>query len=282
MGLPLEAMAEGMTDRKFTRFNPVTFNPEAGEITTVEWNFEYDQVASVKIFRDDNSLVRTLYDNKSYPGGYVTNSEVWDGRDDSGRIVPPGMYRIKIVPLDDQWSMYPSEASVWVSNSAATDIAIEPNLNSSIFRVYGSAEENTEKVEVFLNGALQGEAQLNGTMWEMYVFLPSYTNVNITALKTNMIPQVPEEGEGEEEPPALSEEPGEGEVSEPILIPEETELGPIKVLNYIVRPYDEFNQIADYYYGDGQQYGRIVNDNSLPYPYVVDLGSNLLTRGKYL
>ncbi len=72
----------------------VAFDPEANE--RISWRFHMSSAArvTVSIYDARNVLVRTLDDKRAFPEG--DQRIEWDGRDDSGRLAPPGYYLLTI------------------------------------------------------------------------------------------------------------------------------------------------------------------------------------------
>jgi hypothetical protein len=64
---------------------PNPFNP----LCTIRYEMAWAGVVSLRVFDLRGSLVRTLVDAWREPGVY---SEVWDGRGDDGKELPPGVY----------------------------------------------------------------------------------------------------------------------------------------------------------------------------------------------
>jgi hypothetical protein len=72
---------------------PNPFNP----FTTIAFDLAVPGRVTVKIYGIDGRLVTTLVDESYAPGRY---SEVWNGRDDSGRTVASGTYVARMVAPD--------------------------------------------------------------------------------------------------------------------------------------------------------------------------------------
>jgi flagellar hook assembly protein FlgD len=78
-----------------TKFDPKRFNPELGESTELTYKLsEPAEKLSITIYRRCTP-VRHLVVDEQRPAG--ANSELWDGRDDNGTILPSGVYKVKIV-----------------------------------------------------------------------------------------------------------------------------------------------------------------------------------------
>jgi hypothetical protein len=66
----------GYTDARL-----VYYLPDAGDITII-------------VYDRDGNLVRTVGENLRRPGGSHRGKDSWDGRDDDGELVTPGLYVI--------------------------------------------------------------------------------------------------------------------------------------------------------------------------------------------
>jgi hypothetical protein len=64
---------------------PNPFNPR----TTIKYGLAGEGIVTLRIYSVEGELVRTLVDTKQPAGHYAL---VWDGRGDSGREVPGGVY----------------------------------------------------------------------------------------------------------------------------------------------------------------------------------------------
>lgn len=60
----------------------------------LSFRLEDGQVVDATIVDEDEEPVRTLLDGERRPGGRVELE--WDGRDEQGRVVPPGEYRLRL------------------------------------------------------------------------------------------------------------------------------------------------------------------------------------------
>lgn len=79
----------------YPRVTPPAFAPASGQTTTISYSMPAACYSRVEIVRDSDvtpgiTLVRTLRNWASRPAG--TETLVWDGRDDSGAVVPQGSY----------------------------------------------------------------------------------------------------------------------------------------------------------------------------------------------
>jgi len=89
--------SEAFTIRKVGVF-PKTFSPEKEESITIRWMQSQKGKTTVEIHTENGERVRHL--ESIYPAGEHT--VVWDGRDDTERIVPAGVYLYVIQSQDDQ------------------------------------------------------------------------------------------------------------------------------------------------------------------------------------
>jgi len=87
VSIPSGSQAPRVLTLGFGRPNP--FNPEA----TFPVTLDRDGVFSLRVYRVDGVLVRTLHDGPSPAGVYALR---WDGRDASGRLLPGGVYLIEL------------------------------------------------------------------------------------------------------------------------------------------------------------------------------------------
>jgi len=72
---------------------PNPFNPA----TQIGYGVPVDGQVEIAIYNVVGQKIRTLVDGKRHAGRYVVR---WDGRDDSGRVVPGGIYVCKMVAGD--------------------------------------------------------------------------------------------------------------------------------------------------------------------------------------
>ncbi len=60
-------------------------------------NLTVERTLKVQVFDLTGKLIKTIYDGPSKAFAYISsNSFVWDGRDDSGKVVRPGVYLLRI------------------------------------------------------------------------------------------------------------------------------------------------------------------------------------------
>lgn len=73
-------------------------NPSKGEKCTISYNLSQPSPVTIKIYDENEQLVRTLLNNKKRKAGL--NKENWDGKDDRGTILPSEAYSF-IIEGDD-------------------------------------------------------------------------------------------------------------------------------------------------------------------------------------
>jgi len=78
--------------------SPSSFNPITGKTTTLNYTLSESCYVTVKIYNSTRALKRTLLNGVLQTSG--PRSIVWNGKDSSGNIVPPGTYTIKIYVSD--------------------------------------------------------------------------------------------------------------------------------------------------------------------------------------
>lgn len=71
---------------------PSRLESHSGRSVDLRWNFAEEGQAAIKVYDDQGRLVRTVWQGHAEPGRY-TNS--WNGKDDDGRLVEPGRYRLQ-------------------------------------------------------------------------------------------------------------------------------------------------------------------------------------------
>jgi len=147
------------SEEKYIRAIPKLFNPSAGEEITIEWIFQIDHDTIIKIYRNniDDNDENLVYESNCYShGDYTPNYWTWDGRGNDGEIVPPGRYIIIFIP-NDEFRDFPLKTAFGVGTTAAVDMEIDPNMGgNNEFRVHGSIEENTSKIELFFDNTSKG------------------------------------------------------------------------------------------------------------------------------
>lgn len=67
-----------------------TFDPSLGQATQILYELNTDASLSIKIYNEENALVKNLVTNE--PKAIGAHSETWDGKDNSGSILPNGCY----------------------------------------------------------------------------------------------------------------------------------------------------------------------------------------------
>jgi len=255
------------TPTKYIKFEPSVYDPTSGDDVKILWNFQLQHTASIKIKNSRGELVRTLVGARTYPGGYVQNSETWDGTDDSGSIVPDGVYEVVVRPLPGQpdYSMYPSISSLIVSSNPTGGINIAPNLEGEgpygdetkdTFVVYGPLdEENIVEVRVNVDGDIR-VANLSGSTWTLDIQLREFDRVKISAKKYV-----------EEERSRLTPDGGTEIYYE---IEERNISGELDLLKYIVTPQANLDNIARHFYGDSTKSRKIADDNGISDIYALE------------
>jgi flagellar hook assembly protein FlgD len=86
-----------------------TLNPYVGETVVIYYKLESQANLTLNIYNDNNTLVRTMVTNELRESGFQT--ETWDGKDNSGLVVPDGFYYFtKTCNVDGQmvWQYDPS------------------------------------------------------------------------------------------------------------------------------------------------------------------------------
>ncbi|MDD5174078.1 MAG: FlgD immunoglobulin-like domain containing protein, partial [Candidatus Omnitrophica bacterium] len=73
---------------------PDTINPHNGESSTITYALDRDADITIKLYDLDNNLKRILIIVTPHAAG--VSSQIWDGKDDNGEIVPQGAYTITI------------------------------------------------------------------------------------------------------------------------------------------------------------------------------------------
>jgi flagellar hook assembly protein FlgD len=68
---------------------PNPFNPEA----TIPVSLDRDGPFTLRVFRVDGTLVRTLHEGPSAPGVFAYR---WDGKNAAGKMLPGGLYLIEL------------------------------------------------------------------------------------------------------------------------------------------------------------------------------------------
>lgn len=104
--------------------SPTRFDPAAGQTTSIEFTTSAETRVSAVILAPNGGLqgapVRTLAQDR--PLGSGDRSLRWDGRDDAGKFVPPGVYRYALVATSAsgeraRWDPGPSGGD-WVTPSS--------------------------------------------------------------------------------------------------------------------------------------------------------------------
>jgi flagellar hook assembly protein FlgD len=77
---------------------PTSFNPKLGQTTKLSYTLSESCYVTIKIYNSAGTLKRTLLNNVLQTAG--AHNVIWNGKDGSGNIVPPGTYSIKIWVVD--------------------------------------------------------------------------------------------------------------------------------------------------------------------------------------
>ncbi len=78
---------------------PATIDPLAGEQVTISYVLDRDAAVTLEIYDEKTrTVVSRLVNNRPRPGGM--NQEKWDGKDDSGNVLPPEAYYFRISAED--------------------------------------------------------------------------------------------------------------------------------------------------------------------------------------
>lgn len=83
--------------------SPDAFSPNGDwnyDTSAINYLIPKDGKVTLKLYDSNNNLVRTLLNNTPQTSG--TNTVVWDGKDDSGNILPNGTYTYKLDAVDNQ------------------------------------------------------------------------------------------------------------------------------------------------------------------------------------
>jgi FlgD Ig-like domain len=73
---------------------PQFFDPEKGEATEIRYKLSQEAGVTLKIYDESDYLVKTVVYSTHRPQG--DRKEYWNGTDQTGRLVPPGIYRFVI------------------------------------------------------------------------------------------------------------------------------------------------------------------------------------------
>ena len=79
----------GITEKE-VKIGRSLFDPKTGQSADIFYKLSTDESVTIKIYDIAGHLVKTIADNESKKAGF--NKDEWDGKDNSGSIVPPGLY----------------------------------------------------------------------------------------------------------------------------------------------------------------------------------------------
>jgi hypothetical protein len=85
---------------KTTAFSPATPNPARGT-TTLSWSLARAGAVELVIYSVDGRRVRTMDQGAREAGVYRLT---WDGTDDGGRAVPPGLFYARLITPDGRFT----------------------------------------------------------------------------------------------------------------------------------------------------------------------------------
>ncbi|MCB2263770.1 MAG: hypothetical protein LGR52_12670 [Candidatus Thiosymbion ectosymbiont of Robbea hypermnestra] len=80
------------------RLDQGAFNPSDGQTLDLSYTLAESTQVEIRIFDPDGGLIRTLADDAAQAAGRVQHT--WDGRDDSGKIVPDEAYTFVVETAD--------------------------------------------------------------------------------------------------------------------------------------------------------------------------------------
>ena len=93
--------------------------PDPGERVTIEWRQRRtSDDAVVEIVTSAERPVRTLLDGGALTGGDTQQVFHWDGRRNSGRVVDPGHYWVRILLRDQDRDIIPEQGRMTVRAGA--------------------------------------------------------------------------------------------------------------------------------------------------------------------
>jgi len=83
-----------------------TFNPSLGQSTTLSYELKQDAAVTVRVYDPDQDLVAVLAEKQPQQSGQVELA--WDGRDETGKVVPNEAYFFTIMAAteDGLWEVY--------------------------------------------------------------------------------------------------------------------------------------------------------------------------------
>jgi len=115
-----------------TRVAPKVFSPTCRCVTDhvdVSFRLRKADTLDVDIVRGKDTIVRTLVGDRRYPRGPAVFT--WDGRDDTGAVVPEGVYRPRVRLLGQHRTiLLPNPIRVDTSSPRVTLLALAPRVFS--------------------------------------------------------------------------------------------------------------------------------------------------------
>lgn len=182
-GIPITSNA-ATTNKKFIRSEPQVFSPVTGEKAAISFNLQNNHVVNVMIM-DGKQVIAYLAKEKKYKGGYQAHKLTWDGKDQKGRVVKNGTYKVVVEP-QDKYKRYRSITTITVVDEKP-DISISPNLRGNQYLVYGNKgkKQGIKSVTVAINTKGETEKKIKATVgeneWYVKVPMKSYCLYEITA-----------------------------------------------------------------------------------------------------
>ena len=110
--------------------SPIRFAPSVGQLSSIRYSVDTPCWTAVWIVRlsetsPEITVIRTLHGWMNLPAGRETLA--WDGRDDSGHVVPPGRYAVQVSAYANRsesspWAIAWATGWVWVQERATVYI----------------------------------------------------------------------------------------------------------------------------------------------------------------
>ncbi|MBI4803172.1 MAG: T9SS type A sorting domain-containing protein [Elusimicrobia bacterium] len=86
--------AQASVSEKEVKVGRSLFDPKTGQSAGIFYNLAANDAVTIKIYDLAGRLVKTIADNVSRSPGF--NKDEWDGKDNTGSVVPPGVYLLHI------------------------------------------------------------------------------------------------------------------------------------------------------------------------------------------